>query len=134
MNYTLQSNSMFHIPGMLNHWKATYRYDRTQAIIHVAYCFPEMPALLLHDLLSGRVPVRITPDAAAEFDWEKPLGEWLDYYGSRAERLEAASRIIQEISEQVTDDPCDFADQSLLKRELNTLRNLREELDSALYA
>ena len=127
MKYSLKSTDFFHLPGMIAWWKNVFQTDRNLATLQVAYGLSELPALAIHDLLASRIEPTITADAAVEFEWDKPLGTWEDYYGSDETRLAQASNAIRAIAETIANDAGGL-EENQYRRELRVIDNLRDDL------
>jgi hypothetical protein len=78
MKYTLSSSETVGAPGLVEYCQRMAKQDRRGAFFHLAFAFPQLPALLLYDILDARVPVARFENAV-EIEWDKPLASTDDY-------------------------------------------------------
>jgi hypothetical protein len=81
---TLQSSPLIHAPGMINRWKLMARGgERWLAFLQISHGFPQLPGLMVIDILDGRLRGDPTGKEAIAFTWEGPLGQLDDYWLGR---------------------------------------------------
>jgi hypothetical protein len=70
---------MVNTPGMLRAWRHMAKTgDRAMAFVQMSHGFPQLPGLMVLDIIDNRLPGTVKDDTIS-FEWFEPLGTPEDY-------------------------------------------------------